>query len=97
MNTEKISSMMAVKTQDVNHTKQIHLILANINITNKIMLILLVKKLESCKNYSSAFILKSNNLWTSAFKNNANSKMHLKACSLCMKSKSVPVANYVPI
>ena len=55
------------------------------------------EKLESCKNYSAAFILGSKNLRTSAFKDHAKSEMHLKACSLFTRSKAVPAVDYAPI
>ena len=54
-------------------------------------------KIESCKNYNPAFILSSNNLRTSAFKDHARSEMHQNAYSLFMKSKAVSVTDYAPI
>ena len=55
------------------------------------------EKIESCKNYNTAFILGSNNLRTSAFKDHTRSEMHQKACSLFMKSKAASVTDYAPI
>ena len=55
------------------------------------------EKIESCKNYNPAFILGSNNLHTSTFKDHARSEMDQKVCSLFMKSKAVSVTDYAPI
>ena len=43
------------------------------------------------------FILSSNKLCTSAFKDHAKSEMHQKVCNLFTKSKAVSIIDYAPI
>ena len=54
-------------------------------------------KIRSCRNYSSAFVVGSKNLRTSAFKDHAASEMHKRAMLLHTKSKSSSVVEYAPI
>ena len=55
------------------------------------------EKLIGCRNYSSAFIMGSTNLCSSAFRDHGKSDMHQYAMHLHKKSCSKHITEYAPI
>ena len=59
--------------------------------------LVLMRKLIGCRNYSSAFIMGSTNLRSSAFRDHGKSDMHQYAMHLLKKSCSKHITEYAPI